>query len=453
MLCRLTRPLEGAGMVQRQNVEFAVEGDVMLRGWLFVPDGPGPHPAITMAHGFAGVKEHGLERFARVFADAGFRGAGARPSRLRRQRRLAALRRRPVGADRRLAPGDLLPGEPARSSTRTGSGCGAAAMPAATRSCWAPPTGGCARWSPRCPPSAAISRACDASPPDQVPALEAAFADDERRQFHGAPPATQAVVSADPSVPAAYRAPDAVAFYNQPVPEGVWENVVTLRSTRAARMYEPGTWIARVSPTPLLMVVGLHDTITVTDLALGAYEAALQPKKLVTIDGGHFDPYLTRFAEASGAAVAWFTEHLNTSENHLAQRTRKEYVMSELHYEVLVNDGVRRHREQRLPDGSPIVSSPIASTLIYGEHDAVLVDPPFTYEQVQRVGDWIERSGKHLTAVYATHGHGDHWFGTDLLLQRFPDAVAVRDRRHDRDDAPARPPTAAPSCGTSTSPA
>ena len=97
--------------------------------------------------------------------------------------------------------------------------------------------------------------------------------------------------------------------------------------------------------------------------------------------------------------------------------------MSELNYEVLVNDGLRRHREQTLPDGSPIISSPIASTLIYGERDAVLVDPLMTYEQVSRVGDWIEHSGKHLTAVFATHGHGDHWFGTDLLLQRFPDAV------------------------------
>jgi uncharacterized protein len=56
----------------RTDVEFPVEGDVTLRGWLFVPDGPGPHPGITMAHGFAGVKEHGLERFARLFADAGF---------------------------------------------------------------------------------------------------------------------------------------------------------------------------------------------------------------------------------------------------------------------------------------------------------------------------------------------------------------------------------------------
>jgi glyoxylase-like metal-dependent hydrolase (beta-lactamase superfamily II) len=98
--------------------------------------------------------------------------------------------------------------------------------------------------------------------------------------------------------------------------------------------------------------------------------------------------------------------------------------MSELRYEVLVNDGLRRNRDQRLPDGSPIISSPVASTLIYGERDAVLVDPPFTREQVGLVGDWIERSGKNLKAVYATHGHGDHWFGTDLLLQRFPDAIA-----------------------------
>jgi hypothetical protein len=29
--------------------------------------------------------------------------------------------------------------------------------------------------------------------------------------------------------------------------------------------------------------------------------------------------------------------------------------MSNLRYEVLVNDGIRREREMRLPDGSPIV--------------------------------------------------------------------------------------------------
>src|ERR1700738_2583557 len=86
--------------------------------------------------------------------------------------------------------------------------------------------------------------------------------------------------------------------------------------------------------------------------------------------------------------------------------------MTELRYEGLV------------PDGSPIVSSPRAPTLIFGERDAVLVDPPFTREQVQRVGDWVEHSGRRLAYIYATHGHGDHWFGTDLLMQRFPGAVA-----------------------------
>jgi glyoxylase-like metal-dependent hydrolase (beta-lactamase superfamily II) len=99
-------------------------------------------------------------------------------------------------------------------------------------------------------------------------------------------------------------------------------------------------------------------------------------------------------------------------------------IMTELRYGVLVHDGVRRNRAERLPDGSPIVSSPLASTLIVGEHDAVLVDPPFTREQVARVGDWIERSGRRLAYIYATHGHGDHWFGTDLLMRRFPGPIA-----------------------------
>jgi uncharacterized protein len=53
---------------ERRNIE----GGVTLRGWLFVPNAKGPAPAITMAHGYAGVKEHGIERFARAFAEAGF---------------------------------------------------------------------------------------------------------------------------------------------------------------------------------------------------------------------------------------------------------------------------------------------------------------------------------------------------------------------------------------------
>src|SRR5258707_14118651 len=59
-------------IAERRNIEFGVEGGVTLRGWLFVPGAKGPAPAITMAHGYAGVKEHGMERFAQAFAEAGF---------------------------------------------------------------------------------------------------------------------------------------------------------------------------------------------------------------------------------------------------------------------------------------------------------------------------------------------------------------------------------------------
>jgi alpha-beta hydrolase superfamily lysophospholipase len=60
-------------MVERRDVEFEVEGGDRLRGWLFVPENRSTrHPAISMAHGYAGVKEHGLELFARAFTEAGF---------------------------------------------------------------------------------------------------------------------------------------------------------------------------------------------------------------------------------------------------------------------------------------------------------------------------------------------------------------------------------------------
>ncbi|MCW2939003.1 MAG: fold metallo-hydrolase [Actinomycetia bacterium] len=94
-----------------------------------------------------------------------------------------------------------------------------------------------------------------------------------------------------------------------------------------------------------------------------------------------------------------------------------------LSYEVLVSDGVERVTDLRLPDGGPIVSSPLASTLIFGERDAVLVDPPYTRDQIDRVGDWIDGFGTRLAYIYATHGHGDHWFGTARLLERFPGAT------------------------------
>src|SRR6266852_5816468 len=68
---------------------------------------------------------------------------------------------------------------------------------------------------------------------------------------------------------------------------------------------------------------------------------------------------------------------------------------------------------------------PISSTLISGERDAVLVDTPITLEQARALANWVVASGKNLTTIYATHGHGDHFFGTSTVLERFPNARFV----------------------------
>jgi glyoxylase-like metal-dependent hydrolase (beta-lactamase superfamily II) len=69
--------------------------------------------------------------------------------------------------------------------------------------------------------------------------------------------------------------------------------------------------------------------------------------------------------------------------------------------------------------------SPISSTLITGQRDAVLVDPLMTTTQARVLAGWIAAAGKNLTTVYVTHGHGDHHFGLSVILDRFPEARAV----------------------------
>jgi glyoxylase-like metal-dependent hydrolase (beta-lactamase superfamily II) len=95
----------------------------------------------------------------------------------------------------------------------------------------------------------------------------------------------------------------------------------------------------------------------------------------------------------------------------------------QLEYSVFVSEGPVRAGEQRMPDGSRLFWNPLSSVLVTGKDTALLVDPPFTTNQIQAVGDWIEQSGKTLTHIYATHGHGDHWFGAPALIERFPTAT------------------------------
>lgn len=68
---------------------------------------------------------------------------------------------------------------------------------------------------------------------------------------------------------------------------------------------------------------------------------------------------------------------------------------------------------------------PIPSTLVYGAQDALVVDSFITQGQAEAQADWIASSGRRLTTIFSTHGHGDHFFGASVLLARFPGARFV----------------------------
>jgi glyoxylase-like metal-dependent hydrolase (beta-lactamase superfamily II) len=105
-------------------------------------------------------------------------------------------------------------------------------------------------------------------------------------------------------------------------------------------------------------------------------------------------------------------------------------------YHVFVSEIRPIVTEDLPPDTKQRTWSPIAATLISGRRDAVLVDPLMTIEDGRALADWVAGTGKNLTTIYATHGHGDHFFGTGIVRQRFPDARFVADAgRHSKDAA------------------
>ena len=99
-----------------------------------------------------------------------------------------------------------------------------------------------------------------------------------------------------------------------------------------------------------------------------------------------------------------------------------------LKWEVFVSTQIPVVTSDLPPGASEMKWSPISSTLISGKRDAVLVDTAITVDQNQKLVDWIAESGKNLTAIYATHGHGDHFFGVNTIQKKFPKARFVATR-------------------------
>src|SRR5918995_5701092 len=96
-----------------------------------------------------------------------------------------------------------------------------------------------------------------------------------------------------------------------------------------------------------------------------------------------------------------------------------------LNWDVFMTSGIPIVAGDMPPGVKEVYFQAMASTLIQGMRDDVLVDAFTTIKQANELADWVAASGKNLTTIYITHGHGDHWFGVGTLLERFPNARAV----------------------------
>ena len=296
----------------RKDIQFRTEDGVILRGWHYVPDGRrGKAPTIVMAHGFSAVKEMYLDRFAEAFAAAGLasvvfdnRNFGASEGEPRQEidpwRQVRDYRDAITYAETQEAT------DPERIGVWGSSYSGGHVLVL-----------GAIDRRVKCvvaqvPLASGHANARRLIRADYLAGVHAMFAQDRRDRMAGKPPAMMPVVAEDPASPSALPTPDSWGWFTETARARApsWKNEVTLRSVEMFTEYEPGSYVGFISPTPLLMVVALGDVLTVADLALAAYQRALQPKRLVTLPGGHFDAYVRDFDAASKPAVEWFTQHL-----------------------------------------------------------------------------------------------------------------------------------------------
>jgi fermentation-respiration switch protein FrsA (DUF1100 family) len=295
----------------RRDIEFDAEGTT-LRGWLTTPDsGRGPWPAVVMSHGFSALKEMFLDRYADAFAARGIaslvydnRNFGASDGEPRHEiDPWAQVRdyRHAITFARRLEEVDADRIGIWGSSYSGGHVLVVGAIDRRVRCVVA-----------QVPLISGWRNVLRLVRSDLVAMYREQFDADRAARHEGKPPAMVPVVAEGLFDPCALPTPDSWQWFTEAartVAPG-WRNEVTLRSVEMLSEYEPGVYIQRISPTPLLMVIAAGDHLTVSDESLAAYNQAREPKKLTLLDGGHFDAYVDDFERSSSEAADWFATHL-----------------------------------------------------------------------------------------------------------------------------------------------
>lgn len=297
----------------KTQIRFQTEDAVELAGWFFAAkDASGPAPTVIMCHGFSATKEMHLSGFAETFQAAGLN--------------VIVYDNRNLGESAGEPRGEIDPEQQIRDFRDAITYAQSRDDVAAERiGVWGSSYSGghvlvvAARdRRVKCvvsqvPLVQGLENARRLVRSDHWLGLRAGFDADRQARLTGGAPITLPVVGDAPGDPCALPTDDSRDFFKGLPPEnlGAWKNEITLRSMEMFTEYEPGDAIARIAPTPLMIVVARDDHLTPADLTLAAYERALEPKTLLLLDGGHFDAYVGDAFEISAPAqCAWFVAHL-----------------------------------------------------------------------------------------------------------------------------------------------
>lgn len=66
----------------------------------------------------------------------------------------------------------------------------------------------------------------------------------------------------------------------------------------------------------------------------------------------------------------------------------------------------------------------VASVIVSGKTDAILIDAQFTLADAEKIAQEIKASGKKLTAIFVSHGDPDFYFGLEVFKKYFPEVTA-----------------------------
>jgi fermentation-respiration switch protein FrsA (DUF1100 family) len=298
----------------RKDVAFTSKG-LNCRAWLYLPDDLPPdekRPVVVMAHGFSGVKEMFLDKFAERFVGAGltalvfdFRNLGESEGEPRGQvfpheqhedyrNAVTWVSRQPmIDAERIGVWGTSYSGGHVLHLGAFDRRIKAVVAQVPAVSVWGQivRTGG----------NAALH------------GLLAIVTADRIARYEGGKGGVLKVVGA-PGEPCVLGTPDAYEFFQKTGTDRAptWQNAVTLESLERMIEYDPVDAIELVSPTPLLLIAAEQDSLISIDAVREAFGRAGDPKRLEVLECGHFDVYDSEpwFSRAADAATGWFREHL-----------------------------------------------------------------------------------------------------------------------------------------------